>query len=208
MRLEQAAEYIAPADSAQLQALTTRLRERNFEVLVVDDADRAKAAVFALLPEGAEVHSGKSKTLENAGIFDKLMKSGRYNFLRTRLRQMNYETQAREIRKLGAAPDFMLGSVQAVTEAGQLVAASGSGSQIGPYAFGAGHLILVIGSQKVVPDLDAALRRITEHVQPYEDMRLREQMGEGSQLARVLILERDFRPGRTTIILVREPIGV
>jgi hypothetical protein len=208
MRLEQAAEYTAPADSAQLQALTTRLRERNFEVLVVDDADRAKAAVFALLPEGAEVHSGKSKTLENAGIFDKLMKSGRYNFLRTRLRQMNYETQAREIRKLGAAPDFMLGSVQAVTEAGQLVAASGSGSQIGPYAFGAGHLILVIGSQKVVPDLDAALRRITEHVQPYEDMRLREQMGEGSQLARVLILERDFRPGRTTIILVREPIGV
>jgi hypothetical protein len=189
MRLEQAAEYIAPAD-------------------VVDDADRAKAAVFALLPEGAEVHSGKSKTLENAGIFDKLMKSGRYNFLRTRLRQMNYETQAREIRKLGAAPDFMLGSVQAVTEAGQLVAASGSGSQIGPYAFGAGHLILVIGSQKVVPDLDAALRRITEHVQPYEDMRLREQMGEGSQLASVLILERDFRPGRTTIILVREPIGV
>jgi LUD domain len=208
MRLEQAAEYTAPADSAQLQALTTRLRERNFEVLVVDDADRAKAAVFALLPEGAEVHSGKSKTLENAGIFDKLMKSGRYNFLRTRLRQMNYETQAREIRKLGAAPDFMLGSVQAVTEAGQLVAASGSGSQIGPYAFGAEHLILVIGSQKVVPDLDAALRRITEHVQPYEDIRLREQMGEGAQLARVLILERDFRPGRTTIILVREPIGV
>jgi hypothetical protein len=208
MRLEQAAEHTAPADSAQLQALTTRLRERNFEVLVVDDADTAKAAVFGLLPDGAEVHSGKSKTLEDAGIFDTLMTSGRYNFLRTRLRQMNYETQAREIRKLGAAPDFMLGSIQAVTEAGQLVAASGSGSQIGPYAFGAGHLILVIGSQKVVPDLDAALRRITEHVQPYEDMRLREQMGEGSQLARVLILERDFRPGRTTIILVREPIGV
>jgi YkgG family uncharacterized protein len=208
MRLEQAAEYTAPADGAQVQALTARLRERNFEVLVVDDADGAEAAVFALLPEGAEVHSGKSKTLEDAGIFDQLMRSGRYNFLRTRLRQMNYETQAREIRKLGAAPDFMLGSVQAVTEAGQLVAASGSGSQIGPYAFGAGHLILVIGSQKVVPDLDAALRRITEHVQPYEDMRLREQMGEGAQLARVLILERDFRPGRTTIILVRQPIGV
>src|SRR5215470_9905850 len=208
MRLQQAAGYTAPADSAQLQALTTRLRQRNFEVLVVDDADRAKAAVFALLPEGAEVHSGKSKTLEDAGIFDKLMKSGRYNFLRTRMRQMNYETQAREIRKLGAAPDFMLGSVQAVTEAGQLVAASGSGSQIGPYAFGAGQLILVIGSQKVVPDLDAALRRITEHVQPYEDKRLRELMGEGTQLARVLILERDFRPGRTTIVLVREPIGV
>jgi len=154
------------------------------------------------------VHSGKSKTLEDAGIFGELMDSGRYNFLRRRLRQMNRETQADQIRKLAAAPDFMLGSVQAVTEAGQLVAASGSGSQIGPYASGAGHLILVIGAQKVVPDLDAALRRISEHVQPYEDMRLRELMGEGTQLARVLILERDFRPGRTTIILVRKPIGV
>ena len=155
-----------------------------------------------------EVHSGKSKTLEDAGIFGELMGSGRYNFLHTRLRQMNRETQAGQIRKLAAAPDFMLGSVQAVTEAGQLVAALGSGSQIGPYASGARQLILVIGAQKVVPDLDAALRRIAEHVQPYEDMRLRELIGEGTQLARVLILERDFRPGRTTIILVREPIGV
>lgn len=102
----------------------------------------------------------------------------------------------------------MLGSVQAVTEAGQLAAASGSGSQIGPYASGAGQLILVIGVQEVAPDLDAALRRIAEPVQPYEDMRLRELTGEGTQLARALILERDFRPGRTTIILVREPIGV
>lgn len=136
------------------------------------------------------------------------MGSGRYNFLPTRLRQMDHETQAGQIRKLGAAPDFMLGSVQAVTEAGQLVAASGSGSQIGPYASGAAQLILVIGAQKVVPDLDAALRRIAEHVQPYEDMRLCELTGEGTQLARGLILERDFRPGRTTIILVREPIWV
>ena len=208
MIVEQAAQYAVPADGRRLEALAARLRERNFEVLVVADADGARSAVFALLPEGAEVHSGKSKTLEDAGIFDELMYSGRYDFLRIRLRQLDHGTQAGEIRKLGAAPDFMLGSVQAVTEAGQLVAASGSGSQIGPYAYGAGHLILVIGSQKVVPDLDAALRSITEHVQPYEDKRLRELMGEGAQLARVLILERDFRPGRTTVVLVREPIGV
>jgi hypothetical protein len=65
----------------------------------------------------------------------------------------------------------------------------------------------VIGAQKVVPDPDAALRRITEHIQPHEHMRLRRLTGEGTQLARILILERDVRPGRTTIILVREPIG-
>ena len=68
-------------------------------------------------------------------------------------------------------------------------------------------LILVVGSQKIVPDLEAAWRRIREYVTPYEDARLREQMGIGTKLARVLILEQDFMPGHTTVILVREPVG-
>jgi hypothetical protein len=201
-------EFATPVSEAMLSAVAERLRARNFEALIVDTADEAKAAVFVRIPEGAEVHSGKSKTLEDIGVFGELMGSDRYNFLRKRLQKMDRQTQANEMRKLGAAPDVMVGSVQALTEAGQLVAASASGSQIGPYASGAGTLILVVGSQKIVPDLDAALRRITEYVQPYEDARLREQMGIGTKLARILILEQDFRPGRTTVILVREPVGV
>ena len=62
--------------------------------------------------------------------------------------------------------------------------------------------------QKIVRDLDEALARIRDYVQPYEDQRLREQAGIGTILARILILERDFRPGRTTIVLVRESVGV
>ena len=74
---------------------------------------------------------------------------------------MDRETQAREIRKLIASPDFMLGSVNAITEDGVLVVASATASQC-PYANTAGKVILVVGSQKIVPDLDAALRRIRE----------------------------------------------
>jgi hypothetical protein len=201
-------EFTQPASEATLAAVADRLRERNFEVVIVDTAADAKAAVLERIPEGAEVHSGKSKTLEDAGIFQELMESGRYDFIRKRTMKMDRKTQMREIMKLSAAPEYMLGSVQALTEAGQLVAASATGSQLGPYASGAGKLILVVGSQKIVPDLDAALRRITEHVQPWEDARLREQMGVGTKLARILIIERDFYPGRTTVILTREPVGV
>jgi hypothetical protein len=122
--------------------------------------------------------------------------------------KMDRKTQMREISKLSASPDFMVGSVHAVTEAGQLVVVSASGSQIGPYASGAQKLILVVGSQKIVPDLDTAFRRISEYVFPYEDARLREQLGIGTKWTRTLILERDFTPGRTTVILVREPVGV
>jgi hypothetical protein len=102
----------------------------------------------------------------------------------------------------------MVNSAHAVTQDGQVVITSASGSQIGPIASGAGRLILVVGSQKIVPDLDAAFRRIKDYVFPYEDARLRETLGIGTKITRTLILEQDFMPGRTTIILVREPIGV
>lgn len=202
------ADFTGPATEAELEALAGRLRERNFEVVIVPNAAEAKAEVLKRLPDGATVHSGKSKTLEDAGISEALMASDRWDFLRRRTGKMDRATQGDEIRRINASPDVMLGSAHAVTEAGQIVITSASGSQIGPIASGAGHLILVIGSQKIVPDLDNAFRRIEEHVFPWEDARLREAMNIGTKITRTLILERDFRPGRTTIILVREPIGI
>jgi L-lactate utilization protein LutC len=201
-------DFEAPATEEELEALAGRLRERNFEVVIVRNAAEAKAEVFNRLPEGSSVHSGKSKTLEDAGIFEELMNSDRYDFLRRRTSKMDRATQLDEIRRIQSSPDVMLGSVHAVTEAGQLVITSASGSQIGPIASGAGHLVLVIGSQKIVPTLDDAFRRIEEHVFPWEDARLRELLGVPTKITRTLILERDYAPGRTTIILVREPIGI
>jgi LUD domain len=200
--------FSAPASDSELESLAANLRKRNFEVVIVNSAAEAKAAVMSRLPEGSQVHSGKSKTLEDAGVFGELMESDRYDFIRRRTSKMDRQTQRDEMRRLGAAPDIMLGSPQAVTEAGQLLFASASGSQIGPIASGAGKLILIIGSQKVVPDLDTAYRRIRDYVFPYEDARLREQMGIGTKLTRTLIIEEDFAPGRTTIVLVKDPIGV
>jgi len=204
----QTLNFTEAASEADLESLAARLRARNFEVVIVDSAAEAKVAVMERIPEGAQVHSGKSKTLEDAGVFMELMESEKHDFIRKRTLKMDRRAQANEIRKLGAAPDVMLGSVQAVTEEGQLVVTSASGSQIGPYASGAGRLILVIGSQKIVPDLAAAFRRIEEHVFPWEDARLREQLGIGTMITRTLIIERDYYPGRTTVVLVREPIGV
>ena len=201
-------DFAAPASDAEIDMLAANLRDRNFEVVIVESAAEVKGAVMQRIPEGAKVHSGKSKTLEDSGVFKELMESDRYDFIRRRTMKMDRATQGDEIRRLSAAPDVMLGSVHAVTQAGQLVVTSASGSQIGPYASGAGKLILVVGSQKIVPDLDTAFRRIEDYVFPWEDARLREQIGIGTAITRTLIIERDFRPGRTTVILVREPIGI
>ena len=203
-----AVDFTAPASEAQLEALAEKLRARNFEAVIVQDGAEAKAEVLKRIPGGAQVHSGKSKTLEDAGLFKEFMDNEQYDFIRKRTMKLDLRTQRDEIRKLGAAPDVMVNSAHAITEEGQIVVTSASGSQIGPIASGAGRLILVIGSQKIVPDLDTAFRRIREHVFPYEDARLREAMGVGTKITRTLILDQDFMPGRTTVILVREPIGV
>ena len=191
-----------------IQRVADKLRERNMEVVVVDDGDAARRVVLERIPDGAEVHSGKSKTLEDAGVFKALQESRHYDFLRNRYMKMDRKAQAREIRKLISAPDFMLGSVNAVTEDGILVATSATGSQLAGYAGGGGKLILVVGSQKIVPDLEAALRRIREHVFPWEDGRLRETLGVGTVIGKILIIEREWVANRTTVVLVRQPIGI
>jgi len=206
--LEVTEDFDAPASEETIQRVAEKLRERNIEVVVVDNGDQAREVVLERLPKGAEVHSGKSKTLQDVGLFEAVNDSGEYDALRPRYLKMDRQTQAREIRKLISAPDFMLGSVQAITEDGVLVAASATSSQLGPYAMGAGKLILVVGSQKIVPDLDTALRRIREHVLPWEDAQVRKVLSTGSFVGKILIIEREWADGRTTVVLVREPVGI
>ena len=197
-----------PAPEAAIQRAAEKLRANNVEVVVVDTADEARDAVLARIPEGSEVHSGKSATLEEIGVFTALHEPGRFDAVRPKLQTMDRATQGREMRKLGAVPDTIVGSVNAITKDGELVAASATGNQLAAYAGGAGRVILVVGSQKLVPDLDAAFRRIREVVFPYEDARVRATLGVGTKLEKVLVMLGEWTEGRTTVILVREPVGV
>ncbi len=200
--------FVTPASEETLQRVAERLRQRNIEVVIVDNGEAARDVVLARLPDGAEVHSAKSKTLQEAGIIDAIHDPSHYDALRPRVLKMDRQTQAREIRKLIAGPDYMLGSVNAVTEDGVLVAASASASQLGPYANTAGKVIVVVGSQKIVPDLETALRRIHDYALPWEDAQVRKAMNIGSFVGKVLLIEREWVDGRITVVLVRQPIGV
>ncbi len=111
------------------------------------------------------------------------------------------------IRQLLASPDVIVGSVAALTETGSLVVASGSGSQLPGYAGGAGRAIWIVGAQKVVPDLDTALRRVEDHCLPLESARTEEAYGWPSAVNRLLVLNAEHRPGRGTVLLLREAIG-
>jgi acyl-CoA hydrolase len=201
-------DFAAPSTDAILERVADRIRERNIEVLIVNNGADARQAVLERLPKGAEVHSGKSKTLQDTGIFEAIQDPDQYNALRHQALKMDRKTQGREIRKLIAAPDFMLGSVQAITEDGILVVASATASQIGPYANTAGKVILVVGSQKIVPDLETAFGRVRDYVMPWEDAQVRKAANMGTFVGKTLIIEREWISGRITVILVRDPIGI
>jgi hypothetical protein len=200
-------EYSEAATEAVIQKVAAALAANNIEAIVAADGDEARRLVLERLPAGASVHSGKSATMEAIGITAALT-GGDYDWIRDRTVKMDRATQADEIRRLVSTPDFMLGSAQAITEDGVMAFASYSGSQIGPLVGGARRVILVIGSQKIVPDLAAAQNRVREHVFPYEDTRLREQLGVPTKLAKLLFSYLEPAPGRTTVILVREPVGI
>jgi hypothetical protein len=195
------------ADDAQVKRTAAALEANGMSVLLAADAADARRIVLGLIPDGSHVYHGASQTLEVSGITDEIEKSGRYEPLRPRIWSMDRQTQADEIRRLSAAPEVMLGSVHAVTETGALVAASMSGSQLGPYASGAGRVILVVGTQKIVADLDEALRRIDEYAFPLEDARAQAAYGIHSGVSKVLIINREITPGRITVVLVDEALG-
>jgi len=66
----------------------------------------------------------------------------------------------------------------------------------------------VVGSQKIVPDLEIAFKRIREYVQPWEETQVRNAANIGTFVGKILIVEREWTNGRMTVILVREAIGI
>jgi hypothetical protein len=199
--------FADPASGPRLERTAAALTAHGFAVEIVDDAAAARERVTDLVPAGATVLTGASETLRLSGIDDDINAGDRYASVRARGWNLDRVKDADEIRRLLASPEVAIGSANAVTETGALVFASASGSQLPGYAGGAARAIWVVGAQKVVPDLDAALRRIDEYVLPLESARVQAVYGGPSAVNRVLILQAEPHPGRATVLLVREAIG-
>jgi hypothetical protein len=195
------------ASPAQIERTAAALEEHGIQVLRAQNGAEAKRRLLELLPKGVEVYAGQSRTLEQLGLVDEIDKSGRYNAVRPRTLALDRKTQGDQMRELRTRPAYIVGSVHAVTEDGRVLVASNSGSQIAAYAAGAGHVIWIVGAQKIVKDLDEGLRRIDEYSFPLEDVRLRGQYGIPSFVSKVLIINREWPAGRVTMILVNEELG-
>lgn len=196
------------ADRETITKTIESLRVNGINANLVETGEEAKKEVFALIPEGAEIMNMTSRTLDALGISKKIVESGKYNSVQKKLMSMDRATQGLEMRKLGAAPEWTIGSVHAVTENGHVLIASNTGSQLPAYAYGSAHVIWVVGTQKIVKDTDEGIKRIYEYVLPLESERMRKLYGiPGSNVSKILIISKEINKGRITVILVNEKLG-
>ncbi len=202
-----AALFTDPAPTHRLERAAAALTAHGFTVEILSTAAAARTRIRDLIPEGASVFTGASETLRLSGIDEDINTSERYQAVKPRVLAMDRATAADDIRRLLASPDVIVGSVAALTETGSLVVASASGSQLPGYAGGAAHAIWIVGAQKVVPDLATALRRVEDHRHPLESARAQVAYGSPSAINRLLVLNAEPRPGRGTVLLLREAIG-
>lgn len=196
-----------PSDEI-IQKTLDALKGNGINAQVVETAEDAKEAVRKLIPEQSEIFTMTSVTLDSTGITEMINESGKYNSVRKQLNSMNRETQGREMRKLGAAPDYTLGSVHAITEDGSLFIASNTGSQLSAYVYGAGTVVWVAGAQKIVANKEEAEKRIYDYVLPLESERAHEAYGvEGSFVSKLLAIHKEVNPERLHIIIVKKNLG-
>jgi L-lactate utilization protein LutC len=202
-------EYNKIPSDETIRLAIAALEKNGMKALVVKTGAEAKAKVSELIPEGAEVMNMTSITLDTIGAAQEINESGKYDSVKNKLAAMDRETQGRQMQQIGAAPQYAVGSVHAVTENGEVVIASQTGSQLPAYAYGAEKVIWVVGAQKIVPDMDAAIKRIYEYVLPLEGERANKAYGitTGSAVNKMLTVNHEKIEGRITIIFVKEVLG-
>ncbi len=201
-------DFTKLATQEQIDKVIRALNENGIEVVIAENKNDAKEKVLDMIPKGSEVMDMTSVSLLESGITEEIEKSGKYISVKNKLYSLDRETQKKEMNILGATSDYSLGSVHAVTEGGEVVIASNTGSQIPAYAYGSPKVIWVVGTQKIVKDMNMAMKRVYDYVLPLESDRAHKAYGvSGSNVSKILILNKEITPKRITMILVKEKIG-
>lgn len=196
------------ASSEKIDKTKQALEANGFSVVIAENSANATAEILSLIPQGSQVMTMTSITLQTLGLDKEFNESGRYESVRTKLNTNT--TPPQEKRMLGAAPQYTIGSVHAITERGEVIIVSNTGSQLAAYVYGAEHVVWVVGAQKIVTDAEEGMRRIKEYVAPLESERARKAYNLpefNTYWSKILTVGREVKKGRISIVLVKESLG-
>jgi hypothetical protein len=197
-----------PTDDV-IEKTKNALTSNGFNVEIVATGEDAKNRTLELIPQGSEVMSASSVTVDSIGLAKELNESGKYNSVKNQLNKLDRKTDSLKMHKLGSAPEYMVGSVHAVTQDGKVIVASNTGSQLAGYSYGATHIIWLVSAKKITTNLDEGIKRIYEYILPLESARLNKayNITMGSNVSKLLIFNKEINPQRINLILIKEDLG-
>ena len=195
------------ADAEQLKRTVTALEANGITAATVENGAEAKEKALSLIEKDASVMTATSTTANQIGLAEAIENSVDFVSLRKKVAELSQSEQRAQARRINSAPDYVVGSVHAVTEKGEVVIASNSGSQLAPYVYSAAHVIWVVGTQKIVRNLDEAMKRVENYALKLEDGRMMEAYGMKSAIRKLLIVNSEIVPGRITMILIKDKLG-
>ena len=206
----------------RLTDLKEALEGNNFEVFIVDDALEASRVVLEkILPKTSakSVSWGGSMTFIATGLFDSIKGNPDLEVLDTFNKNLSPE-DALELRRQSLLVDLFITGTNAVTETGELVNLDMFGNRVAGITFGPKHVVILVGKNKIVPDLKAAMVRIKDYVAPTNAMRLNKKTPcvktacceECKSPDRICnswtITQKSFPKGRIKVVLINKDLGL
>ena len=203
-------KYNKLATQEQIATTVSALKAKGINTINTKNKVETLETIKQLIPQGVSVMNGASVTLEQIGFVDYL-KSGkhRWNNLHEAIVLEKDQIKQAVLRKQSVLSDYYLGSVHALVQNGDFIIASNTGSQLPHVVFTSANLIFVLSTKKIVPTLDAAMKRLEEYVVPLENEHMMKKYGVPTAVNKIVIFknENHMMGRKVTIILIEEDLG-
>lgn len=202
-------KYDTLASKEIIEKTMKALKPRGINPEFVNTKEDALNRLKQLIPPGVEVMTAGSTTLDQIGFTDILI-SGKHPWknLKDEILTEKDPVKQNELRKKSITADYMIGSVHAVVETGEVLVVNATGSSIPSFSFSSDNVIWVVGTQKIVPTVEEGFKRLREYCFPLEDKRMKSIGYSGSALGKFLLFEKEINPNRkVTLIFVNEKLG-
>jgi L-lactate utilization protein LutC len=202
--------YTTLADKKSLDKTILSLSGKGYKVFNTQSSSEALEKIKEIIPEGSVLMNGSSTTLNQIGFSDLLKDNNhKWNNLHEAIVSETDTEKQSILRKEATLSEYYIGSVHAITEDGEMVIASNTGSQLPNIVFSSTNLVFIIGTQKIVNNLSSAMERLENHVKALEDERSKVAYGVPTSVNKILIFkgENPYMGRTVSIILVNELLG-
>ena len=152
------------------EKIIKNLEKRRMAGSYTASAAKAKDEVLEMIPQGATVFRCGSMTAGGMGLWEAIAALPGVSLIDPYQPDLSRE-EGLELRRQGLTADVMVAGTNAITLDGRLVNLDGMGNRVAAMAFGPRKVILVVGMNKVAPDLESAIARVKHHAAPINNIR-------------------------------------